>query len=96
MFCNQRFVQIKEIITELLTAFIVKNATYKRKITYTKIINIADCKTCKTRLLAVQYPILIIYTYLAAKTGILYKSTDGPAGRPAVNPPNSDRLGDLH
>jgi len=94
--CNQGFVRIKKLITELLTASIAKNATYKRKITYTKIINVADCKTSKKKLLAVEYLILIIYSYLAAKTRTLYKSTDEPAGRPAHNPPNSDGLGDLH
>jgi len=94
--CNQGFVRIKELITELLIASIVKNAMYKRKNTYSKIINVADCKTCKKRLLAVEYLILIIYTYPTAKTRTLYKSTDGPAGRPADNPPNSDGLGDFH
>jgi len=89
-------VRIKELITELLTASIAKNATYKRKNTYSKIINVADCKTCKKRSLAVEYLILIIYTYPTAKTRTLCKSTDEPAGRPADNPPSSDRLGDLH
>jgi hypothetical protein len=31
-------------------------------------INVADCKTSKTRLLAVKYLILIIYNYPTAKT----------------------------
>jgi len=88
--CNQGFVQIKELITELLTASIAKNATYTRKNTYSKIINIADCKSCKKRLLAVEYLILIIYTYPTAIPITLYKSTDGPPRRPADNPPNSD------
>jgi len=94
--CNQGFVQINELITELLTASIAKNATYKRKNTYSKIINVADCKTCKERLLAVEYLILIIYTYQTAKRRTLYKSSDGPARRPADNPPNPDGLGYLH
>jgi len=93
---NQGFVRIKELITELLTASIAKNAMYKRKTTYSKIINVADCKTCKKRLLAVEYVILIIYTYPTAKTRTLYKSTDGPAGWPADYLPNSDGLWDLH
>ena len=88
--------RIKKLITELLMASIANNATYKRNNRYSKIINVADCKTCKKRLLAVEYLILIIYTYPTAKTRTLYKSTDGPAGRPADNPPNSDGLGDLH
>ena len=93
---NQGFVQIIELITELLTASIAINATYKRKNTYSKIINVADGKPCKERLLAVKYQILIIYNYPTAKTRTLYKSTNGPAGRPADNPPNSDQLGDFH
>ena len=92
---NQGFVQINKHITEPLTATIAKNTTYNRKNTYSKIINVADCKTCKKRLLAVEYLILIIYNYPTAKTRTLYKSTAGPAGRPADNPPNSDRLGDV-
>jgi len=60
-------VRIKELVTELLTASIAKNARYKRKNTYTKIINVADCKTPKWKLLAVEYLILIIYTYPAAE-----------------------------
>jgi len=94
--CNQGFVRIKELITELLTASIAKNAMYKRRNMYSKIIDVADCNTCKKRLLAVQYLIVIIYTYPNAKTRTLYKSTDGPAGRPADNPPNSQGFGELH
>ena len=93
---NQGFVRINEHITELLTASIAKNTTYNRKNIYSKIINVADCKTCKQRLLAVDYLIVVIYNYPTAKTRTLYKSTDGPAGRPTDNPPNSDRLRDVH
>ena len=93
---NQGFVRIQKLITEQLTASIAKNATYKSKNTYSTIINVADCKTCKKRLLAVEYVILIIYTYPAANTWTLYKSTDGPPGRPTDNLPNSEGLGDLH
>jgi len=46
--------------------------------------------------LAVKYLILVIYNYPTAKTGTLYKSTDGPAARPADQLPNSDWLGDIH
>jgi len=84
-----------QLITDLLSAFIPKNTTYNRKKTDSKIINVADWKTCKKRLLAVEYLILIIYNDPTAKTRTLYQSTDGPAGRPADNPPNSDRLGDF-
>jgi len=84
--CNQGFVRINELITELLTAYVAKNATYKRKHRYSKIINVTDCKTCKKWLLAVECLILMIYSYPTAKTRPLYISTDGPAGRPADNP----------
>jgi len=93
---NQGFTGINELITELLTAFIVKNTTHNMKNTDSKIINVADFKTCKKRLLAVKYLILIIYNNPPAKTTTSYKSTDGPAGRPADNWSNSDRLGDFH
>ena len=84
------------LITELLTPSMAKYATYRRKNTYSKIINVADCQPSKKRLLAVKYLILIIYHYPTVKTGRLYKSTDEPGVRPANNPPNSDGLEDLH
>jgi len=93
---NQGFTQMNQLITELLTAFIAKNTTYNRKNTESKIINVADCKLCKKRLLAVEYLILIIYNYRTAKTRTLYESTDAPAGRPADNSPNSDGFRDFH
>jgi len=93
---NQGFVRMNALITELLTASMAKYATYRRQNTYSKIINVADCKTSKKRLLAAEYLVLIIYNYPTTKTRTLYKSTDGPAGRPADNPPNSDGLEDLH
>jgi hypothetical protein len=62
---------------------------------YSKIINVADCKTSKKRSLAVKYLILIMFNFPTAKTRTLYKSTDGPAGGPADNPPNPDGLEDL-
>jgi len=73
-------VRIKELITDLLTASIAKNATYKRKNTYTKIINVADCKKCKKGSLAVEYLIFILYTYPAATGITIYKSADRAAG----------------
>jgi len=93
---NQGFMRMNKLRTKLLTAFIVKNTRYNRKNTDSKIINVADFKTCKNRLLAVRNLILIIYNYPTAKTGTLYKATDRPAWRPADNPLNSDVLGDFH
>jgi len=93
---NQGFLRIGAPMTELLTTSLAKNATGRRQNTYSKIINVADCKSSKKRALAVKYQILIMFNYPTAKTRTLYKSTDGPAGRPADNPPNADGLGDLH
>jgi hypothetical protein len=87
---------IGTLITELLTASIGNNATDRRQNTYSKIINIADSKTSKQRILVVKYLILIMYNYPTAKTRTLYKSTDGPAGQPTDNLPNPDWLGELH
>jgi len=88
--------RINKLRTKLLTAFIAQNTTYNRKNLDFKIINVADCKTCKNRLLAVENLILVIYNYPTTKTRTLYKSKDGAAGQPADNPPNSDGLGDFH
>jgi hypothetical protein len=93
---NQGFVRLGALTTELLTASIAKNAMDRWQKAYSKIINVADCKTSKKRLLAVKYLIVIMYNYPLAKTRTLYKSRDGPAGRPADNPPNPDLMGDLH
>jgi len=93
---NQGFLSIGVPITELLTTSLAKNATGRRQNTYSKIITVTDCTTSKKRLLAVKYLILIMFNYPTAKTRTLYKSTDGPAGRHADNPPNPDGLGDLH
>jgi hypothetical protein len=93
---NQGFAWINKRLTELLTGSIAKNAAYHKKNTYSKILNVADFKACKQRLLAVKYVILIIYKYPTAKTNALYISTDRPAGRLVHNPPNSDRLGVYH
>jgi hypothetical protein len=93
---NQGFLRIGAPITELLTTSLAKNAMGRRQNTYSKIINVADCKTSKKRSLAVKYLILIMFNYPTAKTRTLYKSTDGPAGGLADNPPNPDGFGDLY
>jgi len=93
---NEGFLRIGAPITKLLTTSLAKNATGRRQNTYSKIINVADCKTSKKRSLAVKYLILIMFNYPTAKPRTLYKSTDGPAGQPADNPPNPDGLGHLH
>jgi hypothetical protein len=88
----QGFVWINQLITELLTASLAKNATDKRKNMYAKINNVAECKRCKEILLAVEYQILIISNYPTAKTGMLCNSTNGVAGQPADNLPHSNGL----
>jgi len=93
---NQGLARINELITELLTAFIAKNTTYNRKNSDSNVMNIADCKTRKKWLLAVEYLNSIICYYPTAKTRTLYKSTNGPAARSAANRPDSARLGDVH
>jgi hypothetical protein len=93
---NRGFVHIGALITEILTASIAQNAMDRRQNAYSKMIHVSERKTSKKILLAVEYLILIMYNYPTAKTRTLYKSTDGPAGRPTDNPPNPDRLGDLH
>jgi len=93
---NQDIARIFELITELLTIFIGKNTKCTRKNTDAKIIDIANCKTSKKRLLDVEYVILIKYYYQTAKTRVLYESTDRSTTQPANNPPNSDRVGDVH
>jgi len=92
---NQCIVRIGALITELLTVSIAKNATNRRLNTNSNTINVAEYKTSKKRLLAVDYLILIMYNYPTAKRRPLYESTDGPAGRPSDNLPDPDRLGDL-
>jgi len=89
-------VYIFEHTTELLTARIGKNTVYRRNITDSKIINIVHCKTCTNNVLAVEYMILIRHYYQTAKTRALYDSIDGPAGRPADDPPNPDGLVDIY
>jgi len=93
---NQGFVSMDALITERLTASMANYATDRRKNTYSNIITVADCKTSKKRLLDVQYLISIIYHYLTVTTRTLYKSTDGPGGRPADNALNTAGLEDLH
>jgi hypothetical protein len=93
---NQGFLRIGAPITELLTTSLAKNAMGRRQNTYSKIINVADCKISKKRSLAVKYLIVIMFNYWTAKTRTLYKSTDGHAWRPADNPPNPNGLADLH
>jgi len=62
-------VQIFKHITALLTALISKNTIYQRKNTDSKVVNIANSQTCKNKLLAVEYAILMKYYYQTATTG---------------------------
>lgn len=85
-----------ELITQLLTASIGKISKFNRNNTDSKVIDIAHGKTCIKTLLHVEKAILIRYYNQIVKTTGLYQSTDGPAGHPADNPPNSDGLGNFH
>ena len=51
---NQGIAQILELITEILTPCIGKITKSERKNTDSKIIDIANCKTCTRRLLDVE------------------------------------------
>jgi len=93
---NQGIVRTFEHITEQLTALIGQNTIYQMKNTDSKIINIAKCKTCKHKILTVDYTILIRHYYQSAKTRALCLSKDGPTGRPADNLPNSDGSRGFH
>jgi len=64
---DQGIAWIHELRTTLLTTFIGKNPTYKRKNLDSEIIDIMKCKTGKTKLLAVEYAISIRYYYQPAK-----------------------------
>jgi len=83
----QGIARILELMTKLLTGLIGQSTTYKRNNPGSNIIDIAIRKTCIKRWLDVECAILIIHYYQIAERRALYKSTDGPAGRPADNPP---------
>jgi len=85
---DQGIVQMYQLTTELLTALISKSRSYNRKIMDSKIIDMANSKTCKNRFLAAEYVILITYCYQTAKTSALSESIDGPAWQPIDNLPN--------
>jgi hypothetical protein len=63
MLSNQGIAQIIELITELLTAVIGKNAKFKRKNKDSNLIDIAHCKICRMGLPDIEYAILIRYNY---------------------------------
>jgi hypothetical protein len=87
---------INQLITELLTTFIDKNAAYNRNNTDSKLINIASCTACNDVLLVVENLILIWYYEQTATTRASYELIDGRPGWPADIPPNSDELGIYH
>ena len=89
---NRGIAQIFEHITELLNIFIAKRTRYQTKNTDDKIIDIPNCKTCKNRVLDVEYMIVVRYCSQNAKARALYKFTDGSAGQLADNRVNSDRF----
>jgi hypothetical protein len=73
---------------ELLTAIIGKNTIFQRYNTNSKLIYIASCIAYKNIFLVVENAILIRYYYQTPKTIALIEFIDGPAARPADNPPN--------
>jgi len=95
-FRNHGIAWICTRITVLLTALKDKNIIYQRWNTDTKLIDIANCTTCKSALLVAENTILIRYYKQTTNTRALYESIAGPAGQPAYNPPNSDGLGVYH
>jgi len=58
-----------------------------------KLLDIGSGNACKIISLVVENAILISYYSHTPKTRALIESMDGPSGRPADNPPNSERLG---
>jgi hypothetical protein len=85
-----------ELITVLLTTFVLLNITHKRKNIDSTIANIATFKVFKHILLHVSWAILFKYSSRTVKARAVYESTDGPAGQPADNPPNWNRLAAVH
>ena len=93
IFCNQDIVWIFTYITLLMTALIGTNTIYQRWNTDTNQIVTAHCTTFRSSLLFAENTILIRYYEYTANTKALYEFIDGPSGRPAGNPHNSDGLG---
>jgi len=89
IFGNQGIARIFTHITELLTAFKCRNTMYQRYNTDSKLIDIANCETCRHVLLVVENGILIRYYQQSAKTRALNESIDEPSNKPS----NSDGLG---
>jgi hypothetical protein len=83
-------------ITVLFTTLVGKNTIYRMCNADTKLIDIAMCSRSNSTLMVSENVSLIRYYKHSANTTALYESIDGPAGRPADNPPNSDGLGDYH
>ena len=90
---NQSVVRMYKFITALLTGLVLLNRTHKRKNIDSKLANVATSKVFRNGSLDVIWAILIEYSYQTAKVSALYECTDGPAGKPANNPRNQDRLG---
>jgi hypothetical protein len=88
--------QIFMHIPELFTSLISKNTIYHKNNTGSKLINIANCITCKNTLLVAESTILIRYYYQTAKTSVSCESIDGPTAQSTDNPPKSDMLDYFH
>jgi hypothetical protein len=69
------------------------NTIYRRSNTKTKLIDFGNCSISKGSFLVAVNAILLRYYWQLANSRDLYGSIDGPAGRPADNPPISDGWG---
>jgi len=93
---NQGVTWMYEFITVLFTASVLLNITHKRKNIDSKIPNAATCTVFKTGVWDASWAIFIKYSCRMTKARAVYECTDGPAGQPTDNPPNSDGLGAIH
>jgi hypothetical protein len=80
IFGNQDVAQIFACIKVLLTTLTGENTKYHRQKTDTKLIDIANCTSCKSELMVVVNAFLIRHYKQTTNTRAKYDSIDGPAG----------------
>jgi len=93
---NHGIAQMFELITELLTAFMSKNTSCKRKKLGFLNNRFRKLQNMQKGLLDIEYVILVSYCYHSANTRALYECTDGPPGQPSGNLLDSDGWGNIH